>query len=327
MKVLLIKMSSLGDIVHTFPAVVEAKRNIPYLKLTWLVEESFIDLVRLHAQVDNIIPVALRRWRKNLWQSYQSKQLGNFIRQLKNDDFDLIIDAQGLIKSAVLGKLANGKLCGFNKNCARERVASLFYEQHFAVNTSSHIVERNRELLAQALNYSYIENNADFGLNQYIPAKCDDYIMVLHGTTWVSKHYPENYWRIILEFCAQNKIKVKIPWGNQIEHERALRLSSGLLHIEVLPKLSLPELVPILAHSKLCITLDTGLGHLASALKVPCIGLYGPTDPKLIGTYGVNQIHLCANSPFFGMRNKQQICLDKLLPELVITNLVWVLRL
>jgi len=321
MKVLLIKMSSLGDIVHTFPALVEARANISNLEFDWVVEENFVDLVSIHPNVSRIIPVALRRWRKNLWQAYKNKELGNSIKQLKNKRYDLIIDAQGLIKSAVLGKLAHGKLVGFNKYCVRESIASYFYAQKYNVDMNYHIVERNRDLMAQSLNYVKSTKEADFGLSEYISNNPHNYIMLFHGTTWASKHYPVYHWRKVLEFCDLNKIKVKLPWGNKSEYDRATTLAHNLTNVEVLPKLSLLKLIPIVAQSRLCITLDTGLGHLASALKVPCIGLYGPTDPKLIGTYGANQIHLCTKSPLFGKRNKQQICLDKLDPQDVICAL------
>jgi len=323
-RVLLIKTSSLGDVIHAFPAVVDAARQIPNLQLTWLVEENFADLVRMHPHVQNVIVVAMRRWRKNIIKSYQDGELSDFLKQLRLQHYDVIIDAQGLIKSAVLGKIARGKLVGFDKTSVRERIAASFYRQSYAVDVNQHAVQRIRSLWAQILGYQ-LSDCVDYGLSCYQQSQ-QDYVVLLHGTTWISKHWPEEYWRTVLSFCADAKLRVKIPWGNQEEHERALRIADGFTNAEVLPQLSLSAVVDVLAKARICIAVDSGLGHLACALDVPCISLYGPTNPQLVGTFaGRNgqhkQLHLCADSPLFGGRDKQQICLDKLSPDSVIKHL------
>jgi len=320
MRVLLFRMSSLGDIVHMLPAVIDAHNNIANLELTWVVEENFIPLVELHPfypQKIKILPIAMRRWRKNLIKTWQSRQWHDFKQQLQQDKYDVIIDAQGLIKTAILGKMAHGKLVGLNKECVRETLACRFYKQTYAVDKSTHISERNRSLVAAALGYAKEQTPVNYGFALNIAMQ--NHVTLLHGTTWPSKHYPEPYWRQVVEFLNDAHIQVKIPWGNQHEYERAMRLAQNLSYVEVLPKLSIPEVSQIIAASRLCLGLDSGLAHLAGALNVPCISLYGPTNPKLIGAYGQNQVHLCANTPWFGKSNHQQICLDKLPAEDVIT--------
>lgn len=300
MKVLIIKTSSMGDVIHTLPALTDAGRMFPNIRFDWVVEEAFAEIPSWHPLVDRVIPVALRRWRKNIWHAFTRGEWRKFYQQLRLDHYDYIIDAQGLIKSAFLTRLARGLRCGLDRQSAWEPLAALCYQRTFNVLPEQHAIMRVRQLFAKTFNYSLNDTVPDYGLNrdQLIKNVADkDYIIFLHGTTWPTKHWPEAYWQALARYVTQAGYKIKLPWGNQIELERAQRIAAISPFIEVLPKLKLVDIASILVAAKAAVAVDTGLGHLAAALRVPTISLYGPTNPQLTGALGIEQTHLSAIFP------------------------------
>lgn len=298
MRVLVIKTSSLGDVIHTLPALTDAAQVYPTIRFDWVVEESFAEIPGWHKQVDEVIPVALRRWRKNIYQSYRQGEWQLFIKRLRARHYDKVIDAQGLIKSALLTRLTKGKRCGLAWQSLREPLASLAYQQAFAVNKNQHAIVRVRELFAKALDYDLPVSPPDGCIaKQRLPvyATASDYLVFLHGTTWANKHWPEAYWQQLAQRVTQANYQILLPWGNQAERERAERIAALNAKIRVLPKMTLTELAGVLANAKAVVSVDTGLSHLAAALSVPTIGLYGPTNPTLTGSVGSAQTHLAAN--------------------------------
>jgi heptosyltransferase-1 len=203
MRVLIIKMSSLGDIIHTLPALTDAKRIIPNISFDWVVEESFSEIPLWHAAVNNIIPIALRRFRKQGWHRVDSKEISQFFTRLRQEKYDLVLDAQGLLKSAALTFACRGKKrCGFSWKSARESLASLFYQTQAVVPWGQHAVHRTRSLFAQSLGYTLPTTIADYGIEasrlpDVLLAK--PYYVFLHGTTWDTKHWPETYWIILAQ--------------------------------------------------------------------------------------------------------------------------------
>ena len=302
MRVLIIKTSSLGDIIHTLPALTDAKKAYPNIHFDWVVEESFKELPAWHGAVQNVIPVALRRWRKQKWKGLKSGEMFNFFKSVRQHRYDYIIDAQGLLKSVMLMALCRSDLSiGFSWNSARESLASLFYGRRAEVSWDLHAVTRVRHLFAKAFNYALPEGIPDYGidkkrlnphhLNQRSFEK--PYIVLLHGTTWDTKHWPESYWRRLAELLTSAGFGVQLLWGNAEEQNRANRIAADLPNAEVSrTKLNLGEITFMLAGARGVVSVDTGLGHLAAALNVPTVSLYGPTDPKATGTCGENQIHL-----------------------------------
>lgn len=300
MKVLIIKTSSLGDIIHTLPAVTDAAKAIPHVQFDWVVEENFVEVPKWHPCVNKVIPVALRRWRKNLWQTWRRDEWKKFLQTLQSETYDYVIDAQGLLKSAFLTYFANGTRCGLDKNSAWESLAAIFYQQNYTVDPSLHAVTRVRELFAQALNYSKPNCVPNYGVDisrLTITKPSDNYVVFLHGTTWTTKHWPETYWQALAKKVITAGYKVYIPWGNAVELERAQQIATNASQIEVLPKLNLTKMANVLVNAKAAVAVDTGLGHLAAALAVPTVSLYGPTDPQQTGALGANQIHLAAEFP------------------------------
>ncbi|MDM3886256.1 lipopolysaccharide heptosyltransferase I [Pseudomonas sp. BCRC 81390] len=299
MRVLIIKTSSLGDVIHTLPALTDAAHAIPGIRFDWVVEEGFAEIPSWHPAVDQVIPVAIRRWRKNLWQTIKSGEWKAFKQRVRERQYDLVIDAQGLVKSAWLTRYVKAPVAGLDRYSAREGWASRFYDRRLSVAVGQHAVERVRQLFAMALAYDLPEGIGNYGLDldrlQLPPAA--PYVVFLHGTTWATKHWPEAYWRELAERMGRRKLEVRLPWGNPAEKARAERIAQGLNNCQVLPKLNLAGVARVLAAAKACVAVDTGLGHLAAALDVPTISLFGPTNPGLTGAYGRTQIHQASDWP------------------------------
>ncbi len=300
MRVLLIKTSSLGDVIHALPALTDAARAIPGITFDWVVEEGFAEIPTWHPAVGKVIPVAIRRWRKNIWQTIKSGEWKRFKQSLRATKYDLVIDAQGLLKSALLTRYVKAPVAGLDKGSAREPIAARFYDRRLAVARGQHAVERVRQLFAIALGYDLPNGLGDYGLNVErlveLPRK-NPYVLFLHGTTWDTKHWPEAYWRELAERVGYLGVGVKLAWGNPAEKARAERIAKDMRHVEVLPKLNLAGIGKVLAGAQACVAVDTGLGHLAAALDVPTLSLFGPTNPGLTGAYGKAQIHMASDFP------------------------------
>ena len=217
-----------------------------------------------------------------------------FKRELQSRDYDIVIDAQGLIKSAALvTRLAKGVKHGLDNRSAREPFASWWYDKKHEISKQQHAVERTRELFAKSLGYDKPPSQGDYAIAGHFLKPLSQhespYLVFLHATTRDNKHWPEAHWRELIERVRPAGLRVKLPWGAEHEHQRALRLAEGFEHVEVLPKLSLEAVAQQLAGADAVVSVDTGLSHLTAALDRPNITLYGPTDPGLIGGYGQNQ--------------------------------------
>lgn len=300
MRVLLIKTSSMGDVIHTLPALTDAQRAIPGITFDWVVEEGFAEIPAWHPAVAEIIPVAIRRWRKSPLQTLRSGDWARFKARLRTTQYDLVIDAQGLLKSALLTRYVKAPVFGLNKVSAREPLASRFYDQAIDVPWGQHAVERVRQLFAAVLGYSVPAYTGEYGLDRRSLGGNKSgirYVMFLHGTTWDSKHWPEIYWRQLAEWAVSVGMQVRLPWGNEVEKARADYIAAELPGVDVLPRMSLAGMASMLAGASACVAVDTGLGHLAAALDVPTLSLFGPTNPGFTGAYGATQVHLAADYP------------------------------
>jgi heptosyltransferase-1 len=296
MKVLLIKMSSLGDVLHTLPALEDAYRK-KKIEVTWVVEPSFQEIAQWHPAVKRVIPLPFRSIRKNLWQSFKEKKIQSICRALREESYDMILDAQGLLKSALVTQLAKGPSFGLDKASAREPLASYLYDKTFQVERKQHAVVRLRQLFSKVFEYSD-DQFLSYGIQNKLWETSLHYpsgILFLHGTTWESKHWPEAYWCQLAQKVSDDGFQVLIPWGNQAEYERAVRIQQSVTSHNmpiVLEKMSLAALAGLMKHIAGAIAVDTGLGHLAAALDVPCLSVYGPTSQGLTGAYGLNQMHM-----------------------------------
>ncbi|MBT5230353.1 MAG: lipopolysaccharide heptosyltransferase I [Methylococcales bacterium] len=292
MKVLLVKTSSLGDVVHALPAITDAKKNHPEIQFDWVVEEAFSEIPAWHPAVNEVIPVAMRRWRKSWIKSLRSEEFKTIKARIQQP-YDLVIDAQGLVKSALLTRLNSGPRYGLDKHSAREPAAAWFYQHKISVAKGQHAIERVRQLLAQIFNYD-VPDALDYGLSSWREGKPEKAIVFFHATTWVTKHWPEMHWVSLAKIAVNAGFAVWLPWGNEEEKVRAERIAKAS-GAEVLPRLSLTEVAKTLAKAQGVIGVDTGLCHLAAALAVPSVTIYGATKPALTGTKGHGQLHLSAN--------------------------------
>lgn len=299
MRVLIVKTSSMGDVIHTLPALTDASQFIPGIQFDWVVEENFAEIPAWHPRVNQVIPMAWRRWRKSLFSRETRAEIKAFRHKIREQRYDLIIDAQGLVKSAIFSCFAKGKRCGLDFGSARESFASLFYHRHCKVLFEQHAVIRARSLFSQALGYELPQTIADYGIDRTRFANNAEtpYLVFLHGTTWTTKHWPEENWMALAQIAGAAGFKIKLSWGNAAEQERALRIAAFCQQVEVLPRQSLIGMASVLAGAKAIVSVDTGLGHLAAALDVPTVSLYGPTDPALTGALGRSQVHMAATLP------------------------------
>lgn len=302
MKLLIIKTSSMGDIIHTLPAITDAAQHIPNLKIDWVVEEAFAEIPHWHPAVTKVIPVALRRWRKQPFKTVCSKEWRNFYQQLRATEYDFVIDAQGLVKSAFLTRLARGIRCGFSKNSARESLAALVYQQHYEIKKQQHAITRTRELFAAILNYSFDPAIINYGIDtQRIPVPNfklpANYFVFITNTSRADKRWAEENWRALLRNCQQNNLSVVLPGGTGTEIALTQSIAKDFANTTLLPSCSLTQLLEVLAHANVIVSVDTGLSHLAAALAKPTIVIYRTSDPNLIGTQGKQQQHLINPTP------------------------------
>jgi heptosyltransferase-1 len=295
MRVLVIKTSSLGDVIHTLPALTDAVSAYPDIHFDWVVEEAFAEIPKWHPAVDRVIPVAIRRWRKNPFKAWFSGEWKAFRLKLQEREYDFVIDAQGLVKSAFITRRARGQKHGLDKASAREPRASKAYDYTHFVARNQHAIRRVRKLFADTLRYTMPEDMPDYGIDSgRLPGRKQqgDYVVFLHGTTWETKHWPEEYWKALAEKVSATGVKVYLPWGNEAEQLRAQKIAKAVQGAELLPAMGIPELAAQLANAHFVVGVDTGLAHLCAALEVPSVTIYGSTRPELTGVQGKVQKNL-----------------------------------
>jgi len=296
MRVLIVKTSSLGDVIHTLPALSDARAAVPDLVCDWLIERAFAEIPGWHPAVQRVIPCELRRWRRHPIEAWRSGEWGRFVTELRRESYDLIVDAQGLVKSAWLASRARGLRAGPDRGSARESLAAMFYQRRIVLpaHDRAHAVPRMRMLLSQALGYALPESVPEFGLRRDrfsaagMPPR---YAVFLHATTWPTKRWPDASWQRLGAWLSDQGVAALLPWGNEAERATADRIAAGFGGV-VLPKLKLADLAGVLAQASFVVGVDTGLSHLANALAVPSVTLYGPTVPELTGTIGRDQVHI-----------------------------------
>ncbi len=287
----------MGDLVQTLPALSDAARAIPEISFDWIGDESFAQVPGWHRNVETVIPSAFRRWRKNWRLAFKSGEPQEFLRNVRAQQYDFVVDVQCELKSAVAARLARGPRYGYDRRAVHEWGAQFAYQKKFFVPKDRHSLQRMRQLLARSLNYEYDEKQVDYGIDRSrfgpLPlALPESFVVFIHSTSWTSKVWPEFYWRDLLNKVTSAGYAVVLPWGDEAERQRALRIATGNDHAIVLPQLSISEKAAVINRAAATVGLDTGLSHIAAALDIPSITIYGATDPLLVGATGKHQLHL-----------------------------------
>ncbi len=294
MRILLVKMSSMGDIFHTFPALSDLKQQYPQAEIHWVVEEGFSEIAAWHPAVTRVIPIQLRRWMKHKnrasWQAFQAWK-----KALQQETYDCVIDAQGLLKSGLVSRCAKAvNIHGYDKHSAREAIASWLYHSRYLVATEQHAVERTRQLFAQAFGYTpgVLLN---FGIKERFShvQKNPQKLVFIIGTSWVTKLWATAQWQTLTQIAIAQGFAVEIIWGSAAEQEIAQAI------IDQCPqatrpheRMSITAIAEKLVEAAGVIGLDTGFSHLAGALETPTIAIYGPTSPSKVGLIGPHTLNL-----------------------------------
>lgn len=265
--------------------VADIRRHFPDAQIDWVVEEAYASLVRLNPCVHKVIAIALRRWRKSLWNSHTRAEIAEFYRQLRTEDYDLVFDTQGLLKTGIVMRLARlapwGRRIGLanaTEGSGYEPLSRIFHTQSIPVGLHTHAVLRARVVAAAALDYR-IDTVADFSLDlpssaepQWLPGK--PYAVFFHATARAAKQWPAAHWIAVAATLARHNLIVLLPWGNHQEKIAAELLAEKIPQAQVLPALPLMEAVTLILRANLVIGVDTGLTHIAAAYCRPTIELY-----------------------------------------------------
>ncbi|GAB7522563.1 lipopolysaccharide heptosyltransferase I [Paraburkholderia sp. 2C] len=307
-KILIVRVSSLGDVVHNMPAIADIRRRHPDAQIDWLVEESFVGLVELVQGVHRAIPVSLRRWRKKLFSPANWAEIRAFRRALAAEHYDLVIDCQGLIKTAWLARMARGPVVGLGNRtdgAGYEWPVRFFYNKRVPIEPRTHVVERTRQLVAAALNDPPPQptDEIDFGLdagraslavsqaqlNLPVP-----YVVFVHATSRADKQWPDTAWIELGQSLVRRGASLVLPWGSDAERETSERLAKEFGAAAIVPpKLSLPAVVGLIEGADATVGVDTGLVHIAAALKRPTVELYNfATAWRTGGYWSPNVINL-----------------------------------
>jgi len=287
-RILLVKTSSLGDVIHNLPVASDIRAVMPDARIDWVVEESLAAIPPLHPAIDRVLPVALRRWRASFASRATRGEIRAFRASLQRVPYDAVIDTQGLLKSALVTWMARGTRHGLDLASAREPLF-LFYDRTYSVPWTMHAVERNRRLAAQALGYT-VPGAVSYGITappatfSWLPA--GDYAVLVHATSADDKLWPEERWVQLGAELAERRLHSVLTWGSESERLRAERLAQRIPGAVVAPALSLAEAAAVLGHARVVIGVDTGFTHFSAALDVATIGLYCATDPAATGLYG-----------------------------------------
>ena len=292
MKILIVKTSSMGDVVHTMPTITDIAAHLPGAVIDWVVEKPFASLPAMHPAVRNVFPIAWRKWRKSLWKADTRAAIAEARRALKAERYDLVLDLQGLVKSALWAVQANGPRAGYDRASAREPLAALFYQRTASVPKALHAVQRSRRLAAAHLGYGIGDTPPRFALaaptGSWQP-KASRYAVLITGASRPEKLWPEPSWLAIAAQLRDAGYGLVWLWGSPSEQERCqcLAVQAGG---EVPPFLTVADAAAVLAKASLCVGLDTGFSHIAAAFGVPTVGIYCDHEPGLVGITGEGHV-------------------------------------
>lgn len=301
-KILIVRLSSLGDVVHNMPVIADIRRRHPDVVIDWLVEESFVELVELVDGVRRAIPFSLRRWRKRLLSASTWREVRQFRRALGAEQYDLVIDCQGLVKSAWVANWARGELVGLGNRtdgAGYEWPVRFFYRKRVPIEPRTHVVERSRQLVARALGdpppRADGHDDIDFGIDRRRAAIAlartglnlpVPYVVFAHATSREDKQWPQTCWIELGQALIRRGASIVLPWGSDAEHATSERLAQAFGAAALVPpRLSLPAVTGLIDGAAATVGVDTGLVHIAAALRRPTVELYNFATAWRTGGY------------------------------------------
>jgi heptosyltransferase-1 len=332
-RILLIKLTSLGDLIHALPALNDAYHADRTFEFDWVVDASFSEVASWHPAIKRIFCTSHRTWRKNLANLKTYKDIRKLIHDIRETKYDLVIDGQGNFKTALMGLFARGTKAGYDRHSVREWIAHIGYQKKISASKKAHAITRLRILFSQSIGYPLPKTPPNFRLkeNCFIQPPIQlpsSYLFFVHNASWQTKLWPEQHWIELIVKSVNQGFQILLPWGNSEEEARAKRLAI-LPGVTVLPRLSLSQIGYVLKNALAAVCMDTGLSHLAAALNIPAITLYGATDSGLTGSRGQNQCHLHSTLPCSPCNQKTckfkiatAPCLSQITPEKVFQNLI-----
>ena len=299
-KILLVKLSSLGDVLHNLPIVWDLRARLPEAQIDWVVEEGYVHLLTPLLSkdgfkgIDRIVPFGLRRWKKNLLKLSTWKQFFHFKKELQEVSYDIIIETQGLLKSAIvcsLAKKSSGVVIAGLANATEfsgyEPIARSFYNQSVQVPRQCHAVDRSRWVMCSALDWLLLErsNAPQFYPDKYIqslklPVKpisarlVAPYALCFHSTAREAKRWPNSHWVALGKELAGRGYQVVLPWGSSAEQAISKEIASQIPNALVPPAFSIEDAFSVIAGAVLTVGVDTGLTHLAAVLNKPTVEIY-----------------------------------------------------
>lgn len=278
-KILIVRTSSLGDLVHMLPAMSDIMQHVPGAQIDWIVEDTFIEIPGWHAGIHDVIPVAHRRWRKHWWSAQTRIARAALRKTLDERHYDIVLDMQGLMKSIWLVRQTHGQRHGLDRRSAREPLASFFYNIKHTVEFWQPAVTRQRTLASLALGYTY-SGPPDFGLGRITDGvPVESYAVIMPSASRDDKLWPEQDWHEVFRHLRARGLALKLLSGNAEETARAQKLVANIPDAEVLPRMNLTDIAHVLARASIMVGLDSGLTHLSAGLGRPTIGIYRASTP------------------------------------------------
>jgi heptosyltransferase I len=296
-KICIVKLSAMGDIIHAMVALQFIKKQIPNVQIDWIVEDGFKGVLENNPHIDNILPVNLKSLKKSKWNIFQQIKL---VKSYGKNNYDVVIDAQGLIKSAFVAKIVGArivgsKIVGFDKGSIREKAASWFYDQGVSIAYHENKIYRNAYLFSQSLGFKLEKKQLDTKKPfLYFQDKKFEFlsqnqknILLVIGSSWESKNYPKERY---LELTKNYDANFIICWGSEEEKQSAEFIQVHNEKVTITPKLSLNDLKALISKVDLLIGNDTGPSHMAWALNIPSIMLFGPTPVEQAYETNINKV-------------------------------------
>ena len=300
MRVLIIKLTSMGDLMHALPALTDAAKQIPNIEFDWVVDENFSEVPLWHPKVISVITTNHRSWKKNIFSTSLINELKSIKSTLNNTNYDAVIDMQNNLKSAAVSFLVKNSVHGLDKDSAREYPSHLAYKFKYKISKENHAISRQRQLLALSLNYEFDAKHIDYGIhnenfetpNLDLPNK---YLFLVHNASWPTKMWSISRWQELIKLINSEGYTAILPSGSKEEFKRAQEIASISTEALAIPTQSLNRTAYIIENAVGCICSDTGLAHLSALFGKPSVTLYSVTDEKLIGTRGNNQTHIISS--------------------------------